>query len=80
MPMTTIYISKDTEALEKDLKEILYKIDRITGATYQEDMSNASSTYRAGLAQMRANYLDMLDSLLTDPNYEDIVKALGYRK
>lgn len=79
MPKTTIYIHAETAKLEAELKQIIYKIDRITGASYQDYVSNPSQIYRFGIAAMRVNYLDALDSLLNDPAYADIVKALGYK-
>lgn len=79
MPKTTIYIHAETAELEAELKQILYKIDRITGASYQDYVSNPSQIYRFGIAAMRVDYLDLLDVLLKDPAYADIVKALGYK-
>lgn len=79
MPKKTIYITKETTALEKQLIDVVSKIDRITGASYQDSVNNSSQIYRSGIAAMRVDYLDLLDSLLNDPQYADIVKALGYK-
>lgn len=79
MPKKTIYITEETTALEKQLIDTIAKIDRITGASYQDYVNNPSQIYRSGIAAMRVDYLDLLDILLNDPQYADIVKALGYK-